>query len=405
MTGSETRQDAGDGLEELLVHYRAILDAYNCSEGEGETYIRTHLDRLRFTLDLVPSLPGLRLFEIGTSAPYALTVMLSDRFPDATIVLNDDVVPHPSSSRRALVSRDPSRATLVFESLGFDAESDTWPLPDESFDVVFLTEVLEHLQRDPVWVFSEAWRVLAPEGLFIVSTPNIASLESVQALLDRKSPYAYGVYSRHGPGGRHNREYVPDEVATLGAVTGFRTELLTTQDCYPLRLDTTAVRNILTILDAPTDLRGQVIFYLGRKSQARAISYPAELFDYDPLAYRCHIEVHEESSQESRDDSTRYFRVTIENLGRGHWSTDQTNETRLGVQLLSIRRSLIDRDFRRFSLPRDIGPAEAAEATFAIELPAEPRDLVLRFDLVHEHVTWFGDVPPNRPVDIEIIRP
>jgi SAM-dependent methyltransferase len=45
------------------------------------------------------------------------------------------------------------------------------PFPDRSFDVVVAFEVIEHLEnwRD---LLSEAGRVLAPDGQFIVSTPN-----------------------------------------------------------------------------------------------------------------------------------------------------------------------------------------------------------------------------------------
>lgn len=55
----------------------------------------------------------------------------------------------------------------------------TKPLPyaDASFDVVILSEVVEHL---PTWipVLHEAGRVLAPGGHLVLSTPNIQRLHS-----------------------------------------------------------------------------------------------------------------------------------------------------------------------------------------------------------------------------------
>jgi SAM-dependent methyltransferase len=51
------------------------------------------------------------------------------------------------------------------------------PLPDAAFDVVVLTEVLEHLQA-PFCVIAEASRMLKPGGYLVFTTPNIFRLHS-----------------------------------------------------------------------------------------------------------------------------------------------------------------------------------------------------------------------------------
>lgn len=45
------------------------------------------------------------------------------------------------------------------------------PYPDETFDVVFSDNVMEHI-ADPAAVFREVYRVLRPEGVFLFKTPN-----------------------------------------------------------------------------------------------------------------------------------------------------------------------------------------------------------------------------------------
>lgn len=54
-------------------------------------------------------------------------------------------------------------------------ELDTLGLAEARFDLITLWHVLEHLP-DPVAVLRECYRVLAPEGLLVVATPNAGSL-------------------------------------------------------------------------------------------------------------------------------------------------------------------------------------------------------------------------------------
>jgi SAM-dependent methyltransferase len=51
------------------------------------------------------------------------------------------------------------------------------PYPDESFDLVVLTEVIEHLENHRT-ALSEVARVLRPGGRLILTTPNIMRLDS-----------------------------------------------------------------------------------------------------------------------------------------------------------------------------------------------------------------------------------
>ena len=49
--------------------------------------------------------------------------------------------------------------------------------PDSSFQVVHASHLIEHL-NDPAALLEEVNRILAPEGFFFVSTPNIAGLQA-----------------------------------------------------------------------------------------------------------------------------------------------------------------------------------------------------------------------------------
>jgi 2-polyprenyl-3-methyl-5-hydroxy-6-metoxy-1,4-benzoquinol methylase len=59
----------------------------------------------------------------------------------------------------------------------FDLDTGTMPFADASFRVVTSIEVFEHVENLGALV-SEIARVLAPDGVFIMTTPNIHSIEA-----------------------------------------------------------------------------------------------------------------------------------------------------------------------------------------------------------------------------------
>jgi len=66
------------------------------------------------------------------------------------------------------------------------------PYNDNSFDLVTFTEVAEHLENHRT-VLREIYRVLKPEGLLVMTTPNILNLKS------RIRFFFYGFWNFFGP--------------------------------------------------------------------------------------------------------------------------------------------------------------------------------------------------------------
>jgi 2-polyprenyl-3-methyl-5-hydroxy-6-metoxy-1,4-benzoquinol methylase len=64
-----------------------------------------------------------------------------------------------------------------------NVESKIIPYPDNTFDVVILTEVLEHFNYNPLVPLKEIRRVLKPGGRLFLTTPNIGSVFSIYTLL------------------------------------------------------------------------------------------------------------------------------------------------------------------------------------------------------------------------------
>ncbi|MFL6248808.1 MAG: class I SAM-dependent methyltransferase [Thermoanaerobaculia bacterium] len=121
------------------------------------------------TIRALPRYPDLRVLDLSCGRGELLAVLKNDGCAlRGTHFRGDDY--EIKSGRESFLTPD----------IPVDANVDlTRPLPyaDGSFDVVILSEVVEHL---PEWitVLHESGRVLAPGGHLVLSTPNIQRLHS-----------------------------------------------------------------------------------------------------------------------------------------------------------------------------------------------------------------------------------
>jgi 2-polyprenyl-3-methyl-5-hydroxy-6-metoxy-1,4-benzoquinol methylase len=82
-------------------------------------------------------------------------------------------------------------------------------LPENSFDIVTLWDVVEHLE-DPLLCLKKAYRAMKPDGILIISTHNIGSLFARS--LGSHYPWLMRFHLYH---------FTPDTLAMLGAKAGF----------------------------------------------------------------------------------------------------------------------------------------------------------------------------------------
>lgn len=109
------------------------------------------------------------------------------------------------------------------------------PFPDDFFDVVVCSEVLEHV-FSPDEVLDEIARVLKPEGYAVITTPNLASWRNRVALVLGWQPFMTEVSTRRrygnplapaGPPSGHLRLFTPRALFELTAACGLREEYFT----------------------------------------------------------------------------------------------------------------------------------------------------------------------------------
>jgi SAM-dependent methyltransferase len=110
-------------------------------------------------------------------------------------------------------------------SKGFclDIGKDSLPLPDISVDFVYAGEVIEHLY-DPDHLLDEIYRILKPDGIAIIDTPNLASWFNRISLLLGYQPFLTEVSLRYNVGklrtfgpseGQHIRVFTSKAFSTL----------------------------------------------------------------------------------------------------------------------------------------------------------------------------------------------
>jgi len=105
------------------------------------------------------------------------------------------------------------------------------PFADETFDVLTLTEVIEHME-DPFRCVRECNRVLKPGGIFVLTTPNYGQIEErLGYLIGGTLPGALKCRLRSPRAGRAHDHVMPMTIMRLHYLlndSGFRMEHLST---------------------------------------------------------------------------------------------------------------------------------------------------------------------------------
>jgi len=254
------------------------LAGWAADEG-ARGYIETHKDRLLKTLEMTPAGSSAdRILEMGTY--FQITAALKTKLGYGE-VRGCYYGPAGTTKTKKVISSEGEAFELTVEM--FDAEKDPFPYPDEYFSTVLCCELIEHLPSDPMHLMSEVNRILKPGGHFLVTTPNIASLRALAAILQGFHPGFFPAYltpkTLEEGDARHNREYTPKEIWMLFHYAGFQVDRLETGEFREgPRAQHHWVRHLLEQYKLPTDWRGDGIYALGKKTAKVRERYPAFLY-------------------------------------------------------------------------------------------------------------------------------
>ena len=259
-----------------------------------------HMGRYVLILDMIRRIasPDMKVLDVASSGQILPALR-------QVIGLSDIRVTNGGPDCRTTIDQmlrlPPTKDGLIFSCPYdiFDIEK-PFPYPDETFDLVIFTEVLEHITRDPMHTVSEINRITKVGGWLVLETPNCTSLRSVIRSLRGIHPQHWSQYFTNGIRDRHNREYTPQEAAKVVESAGYQVnEILTANNSYVMvpasrgkRIGKWMVNQALALISfalgnyVSPKMRGEATFITARKRSAVRTRFPEFLYaPFDPQTF------------------------------------------------------------------------------------------------------------------------
>ena len=351
-------------ITEVLEAY--AFDTLPQENGEGPApvepglaqYLGTHWTRYLTTLHHVVDCAPRDILDVGVFPPLAFEAMVANALPDVKM---SGIWEGPNPYAQSVKSLNSTYPDFDIELRPANIERDVMPYADAEFDMVLGMEIFEHLALDPHFFLSQAARVLRPGGHIILTTPNVGSHRGVRKMLDRESPYSFGLFvPTGGVYGRHNREYTPREVEALAHGAGFETHYLGTADVYENHVDPSTAA-LLIAREDDLHLRGETIVFVGRKA-GPPTAPPAGLYHGDPARLSGKLVLTKD------EPATGLTHVTAHNSSSGWWPASGTQATALLAEWINDQDYLVHTNV---ILPLNEAVAPGGKTTFSFRRPPE----------------------------------
>jgi 2-polyprenyl-3-methyl-5-hydroxy-6-metoxy-1,4-benzoquinol methylase len=152
--------------------YHEYLALFEWHGGTAESYLADHYQRFVVTLDEFKSTwpkPGGRVLDVGAHWLHQAVMWRQAGF-DVTAVDLPGTFAVPSVQNVAHALTIPMIACPDLEHA-----EELHAIPADSMDVVLFTEIFEHITFNPIHFWRQIYRILAPNGRIVVTTPNYYS--------------------------------------------------------------------------------------------------------------------------------------------------------------------------------------------------------------------------------------
>ncbi|MFN6016105.1 MAG: class I SAM-dependent methyltransferase [Verrucomicrobiota bacterium] len=257
-----------------------LLDSHISSLYEGRSgcsfdssYIEKHRSRFLKTFELAPSSNNCgSALELGATALFQ--VALREIFGYSEVVGTD----FSHDIEKKIYKREFSIGgrSVTNLSISLDIESDLMPYEAEKFDFVLCSEVIEHMDIDPMFMLLELNRVMKWHGKLLITTPNCCSARNFWKIAHGYRPHFFMQYEKTRSPYRHNIEYDVQALLELTYAAGFDVVRVETHDVFE---DTVPeALKFLTRHGLPTENRGDDIFLLVEKVSEVRNRWPSNIY-------------------------------------------------------------------------------------------------------------------------------
>ena len=219
----------GVSLDELTAMFRT-WSVNGEPPGHLDAYVDDSLWRFLHTWSLVHHETGPCL-ELGANPYFTTELLASYTKLDLTLANYYGASGETTETVSYVPVGASTRVKKAYRSVLFNVEEEPFPFETDSFAVVLFCEIIEHLLMNPLATLREIHRVLRPGGLLVVTTPNVARIDNVMAMVHGVN--IYDPYSGFGPYGRHNREYTRHELHRILEFAGYTVDTSHTADGHP----------------------------------------------------------------------------------------------------------------------------------------------------------------------------
>ena len=247
------------------------FEGYMDEEGEGEIFVASELSRL--------APPGARLLDIGCG-PLDKTALFS-RMGFECYACDDFLDPwhrqQDTMKRIRDFAADNDIVLHVHEHGDYSI-----PFPAESFDVVCIFGVIEHLHESPREILATAGRMLGDGGIVAIVMPNSVNVRKrVWVAMGRSNfPDVEGFFASQGVWRGHVREYTLSETTYIVRASGFNVERATTfNSMISRRLRSSFLASAFRLLGVLVPTLRDSLLVVGRKPEGwRPVEFDEEVY-------------------------------------------------------------------------------------------------------------------------------
>jgi 2-polyprenyl-6-hydroxyphenyl methylase/3-demethylubiquinone-9 3-methyltransferase len=160
-------------MQKNAVQYMNSEQYISLFEEYGETdveYLHVHYPRFcetqRLFKEFNPTLSGLRVLDMGAHWLHQAVLYSQD---GCKVTAADFAGTLDRKSIKRLASNYDIEL-FIYNDISTAEDFDSFP--DDSFDLILFTEMIEHITFNPVELWKSIYRILAPNGKILVTTPN-----------------------------------------------------------------------------------------------------------------------------------------------------------------------------------------------------------------------------------------